>query len=94
MKKFIKSFLVLFAAVSLASCSVTFPVSATSNEVGSKVGRSSGSCYLGTLLCFDVDASIMSAAKNGGISKISTVDFKQKNILGIIITFECIVTGE
>lgn len=94
MKKFIKPILVVFAAISFASCSITTPVAATSNEVGSKVGRSSGNCYLGPVLCFGVDASIMTAAKNGGISKISTVDFKMKNILGIVITYECIVTGE
>jgi len=93
MKKFIKPLLIVFAALSMASCSLTLPVNATSNEVGSKIGRASGTCYLG-VLCFDADASIMSAAKNGGITKISTVDLKQKNILGIIFTFECIVTGE
>jgi hypothetical protein len=93
MKKLIKSTLVLFAALSIASCSLTVPVAATSNEVGSKVGRASGNCYLG-VLCFDADASIMSAAKDGGISKISTVDFKTRNILGLLITYECIVTGE
>lgn len=93
MKKFIKPFLAVFAALSLASCSITLPVNATSNEVGSKVGRASGTCYLG-VLCFDADASIMSAAQNGGITKISTVDIKQKNILNLIVTYECIVTGE
>ncbi len=93
MKKFIKPFLAVFAALSLASCSLTVPVNATNNEVGSKVGRASGTCYL-TALCFGADASIQSAAKNGGISKISTVDFKTTNILGIIVTYECIVTGE
>lgn len=93
MKKLIKSTLVLFAALSIASCSLTVPVAATSNEVGSKVGRASGACYLG-VLCFDADASIMSAAKDGGISKISTVDFKTFNILNLYIKYECIVTGE
>jgi hypothetical protein len=80
------------AIMALSSCSVTFPVAATSNEVGSKVGQSSGNCYLG-ILCFDVDASIQTAARNGGISKISTVDYTQKNILGLIITHQTTVTG-
>ncbi len=80
------------AAMVLSSCSITLPVNATSNEVGSKVGKSSGTCYLG-ILCFDVDASIATAARNGGISKISTVDYTQKNILNLIITHETTVTG-
>ena len=74
------------------SCSITEPIAATSNEIGSKVGISSGKCYFG--LCLGVDASIITAAKNGNISKISTVDYRRKNILGIIQVRECIVTGE
>lgn len=77
----------------MVACSMTMPVNATGNTVGSKVGTSSGSCYLGAL-CFGVDASIKSAAKNGNIKKISTVDLKVKNVLGLIITYECQLTGE
>jgi hypothetical protein len=77
----------------LSSCSITMPVNATSNPVGNKVGMSSGSCIFG-YLCFGVDASIQTAAANGGISKISTVDMKMKNLLGIVVTYETIVTGE
>ena len=80
------------AAIALSSCSITLPVNATANEVGNKVGKSSGTCYL-AILCFNVDASIQTAAKNGGISKISTVDYTQKNILNIIVTHETTVTG-
>ncbi len=77
----------------MSSCSLTLPVTATSNPVGSKVGTSKATGYLGVLF-FDADASVQSAAKNGGITKISTVDIKQGNILGIIVTYETIVTGE
>lgn len=80
------------AAMVLSSCSITRPVNATSNDVGSKVGKSSGTCYLG-ILCFNVDASIQTAARNGGISKISTVDYTQKNVLNLIFTHETTVTG-
>jgi len=45
-------------------------------------------------LAFNADASIKSAAKNGGITKISTVDIKYGDILGIVQTYETIVTGE
>lgn len=84
---------VLAVSFGLSSCSITTPVCATSNQVGSKVGEASGNGYLGVLV-FGVDASIRTAAKNGGISKISTVDFKTTNMLGLIQTYTCIVSGE
>ncbi|MBL7997681.1 MAG: TRL-like family protein [Candidatus Kapabacteria bacterium] len=79
--------------VGLSSCSITVPVAATSNAVGSKVGESKGTGFLGWIN-LGVDASIRTAAKNGGITKISTVDFKRDDILGILQTYTCIVTGE
>ena len=68
-------------------------VNATSNPVGEKVGTAKATGYLGVLF-FNADASIKSAAENGGISKISTVDIKRTDILGLIVTYETIVTGE
>ena len=76
----------------LTGCAITIPVAATSNEVGSKVGTSTATVYMGGLM-FDADASIRSAAANGGITKISTVDMKISNMFGVIMTYECIVTG-
>lgn len=81
------------AATILSSCSITLPVTATSNTVGSKVGRSTATGYLG-IIFLDADASIRSAAKQGGITKISTVDIKASNFLNIITSYETIVTGE
>jgi hypothetical protein len=81
------------ATMLFSSCSITLPVGATSNTVGSKVGISKGTTYF-QILAFGADASIKSAAKNGGITKISTVDIKKSDILGIIQTYETIVTGE
>lgn len=83
----------LALAAMITSCSLTLPVNATDNPVGSKVGTATATGYLGVLF-FDQDASIKAAAKNGGITKISTVDIKQTNILGLIVTYETIVTGE
>jgi hypothetical protein len=77
----------------LASCSLTHPVAATSNPIGSKRGQATGTCYL-SVLCFGADASIETAAKNGGITKISTVDITTKNILGIVVMYTTTVTGE
>jgi len=88
-----KKFFILGAmALAMASCSVTMPVNATSNEVGSKTGTASTTSILG--LHFDGgDASIRTAAKKGGIKKISTVDFKMTNYLFLIGKYETIVTG-
>lgn len=61
--------------------------------MGEKVGTAKATGYLGVLF-FNADASIKSAAENGGISKISTVDIKRTDILGLIVTYETIVTGE
>jgi len=60
--------------------------------VGSKVGMSKATGFL-NFLWLNQDASIQQAAKNGGITKISTVDIKKTNLVGIIQTYECIVTG-
>ena len=87
-----KALLCLSVALLLSSCALTLPVNATSNQVGSKVGMSKATGYL-NILWFDQDASIQKAAKQGGITKISTVDLKQTDLLGIIQTYECIVTG-
>lgn len=90
----VKTIFALFAvAAIMSSCALTLPVNATSNPVGNKVGTAKATGYLG-ILFFDADASIRTAAKNGGITKISTVDIKHENILNLIITYETIVTGE
>lgn len=77
----------------MSSCALTLPVNATNNPVGNKVGTATATGFLGVFF-FDADASIRSAAKNGGITKISTVDVKQTNILGLVVTYKTIVTGE
>lgn len=81
----------------LAACTSISPVNATSNPVGSKVGEAE------TMTLFNVltlkpkalykDYSIQTAAKNGGISRISTVDVLVKS-LGPVSWTTTIVTGE
>ena len=94
MLKRVKTIFASLAAVAMmSSCALTLPVNATSNKVGSKVGAAKATGYLGALF-FDQDASIRTAAKNGGITNISTVDIKCTSLLGIIVTYETIVTGE
>jgi hypothetical protein len=85
----------LLLAFSFSSCSLTIPVTATSNPVGSKVGTAKTNAIFGVFHPDGGDASIQTAAKNGGISKISTVDFKRNLVfLWIVISYETIVTGE
>lgn len=88
-----KLFVAAALATALTSCSLTLPVAATSNPVGKKVGTATATGYLGVLF-FGADASIQKAAKNAGITKISTVDIKHTSILGIVVSYETIVTGE
>jgi len=78
----------------LTACSITSPVNATSNPVGTKVGTAKGNCYFG-VFCFKVDNSIKSAAKNGGITRIATVDHKTKIYpFAFVISYTTIVTGD
>ena len=71
---------------------VSAPHMATSNNVGGKVGTASAKSILGWV--GTGDASINTAAQNAGITKISHIDYKSSNILGIIATYEVMVYGE
>ncbi len=94
MVKSLKSILLLLiVGIFFAGCSITMPVNATSNTIGHKVGTAKATGYLGVLF-FDQDASIKTAAKNGGITKISTVDIKSSSILNLLVNYETVVTGE
>ncbi len=48
----------------------------------------------GIILFVDGDASLKAAMENGGIKKIHHVDYKVKNILGIVGSTTTIVWGE
>ena len=102
MKKLFKTMAVA-AILSLASCAsvpaaatlytdVTEGLTATSNTVGTKVGKASASNVLG--LIATGDASINEAAKQAGIKKISHVDVKKFSILGLFTTITTFVYGE
>ena len=85
---------VVAACVVMGCATVNAPVSATSNTIGSKVGQATGTVYLG-FLWGNADVGIQAAAKNGGITKISTVDTQTQTVLGgLIINYTTTVTGE
>lgn len=100
-----KSLLALssLAILFLAGCATPFPHGVIITEVkmpvavadaatGSKVGTSMCKSYLGFVAVGD--ASIEAAKKNGGITKVTSVDWEVKNILGFIGEYKCIVRGE
>lgn len=80
---------------SLNACSVTYgnPGFVTDNPVGDKEGRATVKILFNGLVLDGGDGSIKKAAEDGGITKISTVDYETKT--GIFITrVTTIVTGE
>lgn len=77
----------------LASCSVAGPLMVTDNDVSTKRGEASYNVWIFGIRPIHVDASIRTAAKNGGITKVATVDFKVKGGL-FKKTYTTTVTGE
>jgi len=74
MKKIICLLLVLVTVFLLTACTFTVPIAVTSNTVGSKTGVATADFLDGSFFDEGADAGIAAAAKNGGITKISTVD--------------------
>ena len=73
-----------------SSCSMVSPGIAT-QATSSKVGIAEKKVWLG--LAFNVDVSIATAAKNGGIKKVATVDYGVRR--GFLnTTYFTKVTGE
>jgi hypothetical protein len=95
MKKLIQITLIGLTIFTFASCSVTGPLLITDNPGGkeSKVGEASYKVILGFIKPMNADASIQKAAKNGGITKVSSVDTKVKGGL-FSTTIITVVTGE
>lgn len=93
MKAIIKSLLVLAIAAGMTSCAYTYPGMATANPVGNKVGEASAKYILGFIHFGKADMGIATAAKNGGITKVATVDYRIKGGL-FSTTYTTIVSGE
>lgn len=71
---------------------VTEGNSVTANTFGKKVGQSQAINVLGVVATGD--AGINTAAKNGGIKKVSHVDVKKMSVLGIFSSYTTIVYGD
>ena len=94
MKKLMLLVCGILLAVTLVSCATyPIPVTATDNPLGKKVGEATGHIYFGWF--GDASgANIAAAARNGGITHISTVDVQVSNVLCIVQTVTCVVTGD
>jgi len=105
MKKFLLVALFLVGGVFVSSCAsvkspvmgliytdVKAPEAVTSNAGKSKVGTAMATSILG--LIAQGDASIDTAAKSAGITRIHHVDYHSTSILGIYSTFTVTVYGE
>lgn len=78
--------------ICLSSCSVSLPFHVTDNAA-EKTGEASVKVILGFIRPMDADLSIQKAAKNGGITEISTVDQKVTGGL-FVTTYTTVVTGK
>lgn len=93
MKNIIKIAMVLAVALTFSSCTVNqvFPGMHTDNKID-KVGKTSKKCVFN--MCFGhAELGAIAAARNGGISKIATVDHGIRGSF-FSVTYETIVTGE
>jgi hypothetical protein len=87
-------------ALVMTSCSVTMPVTATNNPIGSRKGKSSSwmlgvasPSNLGSGIVFNKNYGLIEAVKKGKIERVATVDLKITNYY-IVTKAEILVTGE
>ena len=104
MKKVAGVLAVVFLAGILAGCATPYPMGMFYTEIKapigagdgnlnySKVGTSKATSVLGMVATGD--ASIKTAAANGGIRTIKYVDYDAKNILGIFGEYTTTVYGD
>ena len=96
MKFTLKALAAVAVCALVSSCAtISNPVTATTNPVGSKCGVAESTIYLGTWSSKGEGNGIEQAAKNAGITKISHVDTYRQNILwGLVIKQTTKVYGE
>lgn len=97
MKRTWKALAAVAVCALVSSCAtISNPVTATTNPLGSKCGVAKSTLYLGGLWSSKGEENgIDKAAKSAGITKISHVDSYQKSyLLGIVIEQITKVYGE
>jgi hypothetical protein len=101
MKKMKKLLFIGAVAAFVTSCTTVYPVTATNNPIGGKVGTSetsilfgaAGATNLGFGLVTNSDYGVIEAAKKGGINKVATVDIEVTDYI-VFRKAKLIVTGE
>jgi predicted small secreted protein len=83
--------LILAVTIVLSGCASTVPGFATDNPIGSKIGEASARTWFGILPTGD--SGIITAAQNGGISRIGAVDIRQTNYF-IFMDVTTVVAGD
>ncbi len=100
MQKAMRKLIVVFvvgALIALSGCSFSTIYLLPGNPTdvkGNKVGEQKVSVILG-IFPFHRDLSVYKAARNGGIKRISTVDYRVSiKFFGLVREYKVIVTGE
>lgn len=91
MKKLFASLIVAATLVLAISCTSSRPI-AVNGPIGAKRGESTNWMIAGVIFLGNGD--ILDAAKDGGISNVSTVDIRTTNYLGLVIKNVTVVSGE
>ena len=95
MKKIFGAILATAALALAVSCTTVNPGQADSGATANaKRGEATGGFLMGLIPVMSADVSISTAAANGGVTKIATVDHKAVSYLGIWVVRTTIVTGE
>jgi hypothetical protein len=96
MKRTFKAIAAVIACVMVSSCAtISAPIAATSNPVGSKCGVAESMVYLGIWDTNGAENGIEKAAKQAGITKISHVDSYQTSyFFGVVVKQTTKVYGE
>ncbi|UTY22858.1 TRL-like family protein [Treponema denticola] len=95
MKKIALVLFVVLAAILIASCSTVMPVAGATGSVGKKTGEASQAFVF--MLPLKGEGGVAQAAKNGGITKVGTVDVRVNWPASPIIPYfvvTTVVTGE
>lgn len=95
MKKIALVLFVVLAAILIASCSTVMPVAGATGSVGKKTGEASQAFVF--MLPLKGEGGVAQAAKNGGITKVGTVDIRINYPASPVIPYyivTTVVTGE
>ena len=97
MQKFVKLAALLLTALVICSCTTIAPsygVGISTDARSEKRGEASCTFLFGLIPLGGGDISVVTAAENGGIKRVATLDTKTTNVLFIVTKKTTIVTGD